>query len=85
MKSTKKELANFIKTLSEEDNRLFQSYLEGYREHMDMPSIEEKLILRDAQLALMFLVSAGLSVEEATERLSSRNLGGFYAHEALSW
>ena len=85
MKSTKKELANFIKTLSEEDNRLFQSYLEGYREHMDMPSIEEKLILRDAQLALMFLVKAGLSVEEAAERLSSRNLGGFYAHEALSW
>ena len=85
MKKIRKELASFRKTLSEDDNRLFQDYLNSYREHLEMPSGEEKLIIRDAELALMYLVRCGLSVSEAAERLSSRNLGGFYAHEALSW
>ena len=85
MKKEKKELLNFIKNLSEDDIRVFQTYMSGYREHLDMPAVEEKLILKDAQRALIFLVRDGLSVSEAAERLSSHNLGGFYAHEALSW
>lgn len=85
MKKAKKELNNFIKTLSADDNQVFQKFMNGYREHMELPSAEEKLIIRDAQKALMFLVNSGLSVTEAANRLSSHNLGGFYAHEALSW
>ncbi|MBR6084483.1 MAG: hypothetical protein IKP61_02570, partial [Spirochaetales bacterium] len=85
MKKIRKELASFRSTLSEDDNRLFQSYLDSYREHLEMPGGEEKLIIRDAELALMCLVRSGLPVSEASERLSSHNLGGFYAHEALSW
>ena len=85
MKKENRELSNFIKTLSEDDSRTFLAYMNGYREHLDLPSSEEKLILKDAQRALMYLVREGLPIEEAAERLSSRNLGGFYAHEALSW
>ena len=85
MKKAKKELIDFIKTLSEEDSRVFRKFLDAYKEHLELPSPEEKLILRDAQLALIYLVNSGLTVSEAAERLSAHNLGGFYAHEALSW
>ena len=85
MKKEKKEFINFKNMLSEEDIRVFQAFMNGYREHLDMPSVEEKLILKDAQRAFMYLVRTGLSVSEAAERISSHNLGGFYAHEALSW
>ena len=85
MKKAKKERIDFIKTLSEDDSLVFRKFLDAYREHLELPSPEEKLILRDAQLALIYLVNSGLTVSEAAERLSAHNLGGFYAHEALSW
>lgn len=85
MKKAKKEVLGFIKALSEDDNRAYQKYINGYKEHLDLPVAEEKLILKDAQLALIYLVKSGLSLPEAAERLSSQYLGGFYAHEARSW
>ena len=46
MKKAKKELIDFIKTLSEEDSRIFRKFLDAYKEHLELPTPEEKLILR---------------------------------------
>ncbi|HAN41845.1 MAG TPA: hypothetical protein DCP98_00265 [Sphaerochaeta sp.] len=76
---------NFYKSLSEQDAAKVDSYLRMYREHLDMDGREERLILHDAKAALMYLAGSGVSVDEASQRLSSSNLGGFYAHQAQSW
>ena len=81
----KKAFQTFINTLSDEDKARVQQYLKGYWEHCDLPSSELKLLTEDAKASLMYLTSTGLSVEESCRRLSSENLGGFYAHKALSW
>ncbi len=85
MRKTSQSFNNFQKTLTEEDSLRLEAFLSGYRQHMEMDGIEERLILDDAKSALLHLVRSGLSMEEATERLSSENLGGFYAHQALAW
>ncbi len=75
----------FYKSLEDQDRQRVDSYARAYREHMEIGAHEQRLILEDAKAALMYLVSSGVSVEDATKRLSSENLGGFYAHQAMSW
>ncbi|MBR2282679.1 MAG: hypothetical protein IJ863_08660 [Spirochaetales bacterium] len=77
--------SNFHKSLSEQDALKVDSYLRTYREHLDMDAREERLLLDDAKAALMYLVNSGVSLDDAAERLSSANLGGFYAHQAQAW
>ena len=76
----------FLKTLSADDNAEVQAFLKNYAEHMDMSRPEERLITEDAKNALMYLTEEkGMDLSAALKRLSSENLGGFYAHEALAW
>ncbi|MBO6001428.1 MAG: hypothetical protein J6P81_06555, partial [Spirochaetales bacterium] len=81
----KKAFQNYMNSISEEDKSRVKLFLKGYWEHCDLPAAEVKLLTGDAKAALMYLTGTGLSVEEASKRLSSENLGGFYAHKAISW
>lgn len=81
----KKAFQNYIGSLSDDDKSRVRLFLKGYWEHCDLPAAEVKLLTGDAKAALMYLTGTGLSVEEASKRLSSENLGGFYAHKAISW
>ena len=62
-----------------------RAYLECFREHLDMSRSEENMVLSDARSALMYLAGTGTDLDEAMDRLSGENLGGFYAHEAHAW
>lgn len=75
----------FTRSLSEKDRQTVRSFTDGWKKHFDLPASEEKLLLEDAREALMALTGAGTDLDEAVRRLSPANLGGFYAHEALSW
>jgi len=85
MRKRAKSFSTFQKSLSEQERQIVDAYLRGYREHMEMDGHEQRLILEDAKEALMYLVQSGIPAEAAAKRLSSENLGGFYAHQAMSW
>ena len=76
---------NFYQSLSDEDKEKIHSFLASYEEHMDIGKTDKHLLLEDAKNALVTLCEMGTSLDEAIKRLSSENLGGFYAHEALAW
>lgn len=76
---------DFMQSLDNMGRTKVKSFLEDYGNHIDMPKKEEKMLVEDAKKALLHLAGTGVSLDQCLERLSSRNLGGFYAHEALSW
>ncbi len=81
----KKAFKRFFDSLSDADKAQVRSLLKGYSEHCDMPAAENRLLEEDAKNALLHLAQSNLDVGEACERISSENLGGFYAHKALNW
>lgn len=76
---------DFIQSLTDIERTKVNTFLTGYENHLDMAKHDEKMIIEDARNALVYLCSTGVPLDQALEKLSSRNLGGFYAHEALSW
>ncbi len=75
----------FQRSLEPQDRAKVEKFIRSYREHMDMDSLDENHLLDDARSALIYLCEAGVPLDEALSRLSSENLGGFYAHAALTW
>ncbi len=75
----------FMSSLTDGQQDKVRSFLECFREHLDMSRSEENMVLSDAKNALMYLADTGTDLDEAMERLSGENLGGFYAHEAHAW
>jgi len=81
----KKRFESFYKALTDSDKANVDSFLKKYRDHVDMSASETKLLIGDAKSALLCLTERGLDLDTAMKRLSSENLGGFYAHKAVSW
>lgn len=81
----KSAFQDFYNSLSDEDRTSVDLFLKQYDDHLDIERSYRNLLLDDARNALAILVGRGQDLKEALSRLSPRNLGGFYAHEALAW
>ena len=81
----KAQFTVFMNSLSEARQDSVRKYLDCFREHLDISGSDERMIISDARNALMYLAGTGTCLDEAIQRLSGENLGGFYAHEAHAW
>lgn len=76
----------YLASLSNEDFDRIQAFIRDYRCHLCVSKKDTRLMIDDALRAVEYLTQTeGITLEEALERTSARNLGGFYAHEVLSW
>lgn len=85
MEKTKSGFAAFVKSLSDEERQLINKYFSEFDLHFSLPKKELKKFREDFESAIMLLCERGVSVEEALNRLSLSNLGGFYARPAVAW
>lgn len=83
--SKNKRFPDFLQSLTNIEKAQVQAFLKDYEHHLDMDRHEERMVIEDAKNALVYLAGTGLDLETCMERLTGKNLGGFYAHEALSW
>lgn len=81
----RKIVSSFFSNLDEKQKAQVDSFLRKYREHLDLGASDASLIVSDAKNALVSLTERGVGFDTALRRLSSENLGGFYAHKAVSW
>ncbi len=81
----RKIVSSFFSNLDEQQKAQVGSFLKKYREHLDLGASDASLIVSDAKNALVSLTERGVGFDTALRRLSSENLGGFYAHKAVSW
>lgn len=77
--------AAYIASLSPEDKALLDDFLYAVRRHLALSERENRQILQDFYAALLYYHQAGLSLQEACQRLGVENLGGFYARPPILW
>ena len=81
----KKEKYDFTVSLSESQQEKYDEFLSEIKAHLSLSRKQNEEIISDFNNALNYLISNGVSFEEAINRLDPVQLGGFYVHPSLSW
>ena len=79
------EFKKYREALSDTEANILQDFFDSVDSHIALSRDEKALMLRDFENALLYYVSQGVSLDDALERLSIVNLGGFYARPPILW
>lgn len=72
-------------TLPKEQRESLAAFFADLDAHCLIAKDQQKALRGDFQNALVYYADAGISLEEAMQRLSIRNIGGFYARPPILW
>ena len=75
----------FLECLRDEDREKIQSFFSEFDINFAVSKTERRKFRQDFERAIMALCERGVPIEEALDRLSLKNLGGFYARPSVMW
>ena len=85
MKEISNGFAEFLSALSETEAERIRSFFSEFGVYFKLSKKDSRKFRYDFENALMALYERGVTVDEALDRLSMSNLGGFYARPAIQW
>lgn len=75
----------YRQSLPEPEQNKLTLFFEDMKHHINLGGQETQKIRADFENALLYYSSLGLSLNDALDRLSVSNLGGFYARPPMLW
>lgn len=79
------ELTEYLLSASEDDRTVIEEMFSSLESRLNLATVYERGLMRDYDRALVYLLNAGLSPEEAVKRLDPEKLGGYYCRESKTW
>lgn len=77
--------ADFLDGLNDSERSILQNFFSEFDLNFAISAPDRRRIREDFEMAIIALAERGVSIKEATERLSLSNLGGFYARPSVMW
>lgn len=76
---------SYKKALTGNERAELSAFFSEFDIHCTLPANEKNAMRKDFQKAFLYYSESGISVSEATSRLSIKNLGGFYSRPPILW